>query len=233
MIFYKPQIMPSTPPDSQQVQALMDAVQAAQTADDLTDAVEDLSACAHPMAIPCLIQVLGFNNPGAAVAAVDGLVAIGSTAVSAILANLDDYNYGARAWSVRALAGIGDLRGLPLLERALAQDIGPSVRRAAARGMGGLQPHGFTARQRQELAERILPQLKAACGDEEWIVRYAVAVGLEGMEHWWQPPATQRQRLLDTLQPLADPQREAAPVVWLRARLALNRLTTVPPVARA
>uniref|UniRef100_UPI000471D953 HEAT repeat domain-containing protein n=1 Tax=Candidatus Synechococcus spongiarum TaxID=431041 RepID=UPI000471D953 len=128
--------MPSTPPDPRQVQALMDAVQAAQTADDLTDAVECLSASPHPMAIPCLIQVLGFNNPGAAVAAVDGLVAVGSAAVPAILANLDDYNYGARAWSVRALAGIGDLRGLPLLERALAQDIGPSVRRAAARGMG-------------------------------------------------------------------------------------------------
>ncbi len=225
--------MPSALPDSRQVQVLMDAVQVAQTADDLTDAVEDLSACLHPMAIPCLIQVLGFNNPGAAVAAVDGLVAIGSAAVPAILANLDEYNYGARAWSVRALAGIGDLRGLPLLEWALAQDIGPSVRRAAARGMGGLQSHGFTAQQRQELAERILPQLKAACGDEEWIVRYAVAVGLEGMEHWWRPPAAQRQHLLDTLEPLADPQREAVPVVWLRARLALSRLAAPSPVTRA
>ena len=224
--------MPSTPPDARQAQALMDAVQAAQTADHLTAAVEDLSACAHPMAIPCLIQVLGFNNPGAAVAAVDGLVAIGAAAVPAILANLDDHNYGARAWSVRALAGIGDLRGLPLLERALAQDIGPSVRRAAARGMGNLRTHGFTARQRQKLAERILPQLKAACGDEEWIVRYAVAVGLEGMDHWWCPPAAQRQRLLDPLQTLADPRREATPVVWLRARLAHQRLTTAAPVAR-
>ena len=225
--------MPSPLPGSQQVQVLVDAVQAAQTADDLTNAVEDLSACAHPMAIPCLIQVLGFNNPGAAVAAVDGLVAIGSVAVPAILTNLDEYNYGARAWSVRALAGIGDLRGLPLLERALAQDIGPSVRRAAARGMGGLQPHGFTAQQCQELAERVLPQLKAACGDEEWIVRYAVTVGLEGMERWWQPPAAEQQRLLDALQPLADPQQEAVPVVWLRAQLALNRLTTTFPVACA
>lgn len=226
-------LLPSTPPDPEQVQVLMDAVQSAQTADDLTDAVECLSACPHPMAIPCLIQVLGFNNPGAAVAAVDGLVAIGAAAVPPILANLDEYNYGARAWSVRALAGIGDLRGLPLLERALAQDIGPSVRRAAARGMGGLRPHGLTAQQRQELAERILPQLKAACGDEEWIVRYAVAVGLEGMEHWWQPPADQRQCLLDTLQPLADPRWEVVPVVRLRAWLALDRLaTTTLPVAR-
>ena len=225
--------MSPPPPDQQQVQILVEAVEAAQTADELTDAVGNLAACAHPMAIPCLIQVLGFNNPGAAVAAVDGLVAIGSTAVSAILANLDEYNYGARAWSVRALAGIGDLRGLPLLERALAQDIGPSVRRAAARGMGNLQPHGFTARQRQELAERILPQLKAACQDEEWIVRYAVAVGLEGMDRWWQPAAAQRQRLLDTLQPLADPHGEVIPVVWLRARLALERLTTTIPAACA
>ncbi|MCY3653922.1 MAG: HEAT repeat domain-containing protein, partial [Cyanobacteria bacterium MAG IRC1_bin_28] len=101
------------------------------------------------------------------------------------------------------------------------------------RGMGGLHPPGFTAQQRQELAERILPQLKAACGDEEWIVRYAVAVGLEGMDHWWQPPAAQRHRLLDALRPLADPQREVAPVVWLRARLALNRLVTAASAARA
>ncbi len=225
--------MPSRSHDVEQVQVqvLIDAVQAAQTADDLTEAVEDLCACAHPMAIPCLIQVLGFNNPGAAVAAVDGLVAIGSPAVPAILSNVDDYNYGARAWSVRALAGIGDLRGLPLLERALAQDIGPSVRRAAARGMGGLQPHGFTVLQRQELAERILPQLKASCQDEEWIVRYATAVGLEGMKRWWQPSAAQQEQLVEALQPLADPHGEPVPVVWLRARLAITRLRASTPAA--
>ena len=71
-------------------------------------------------AIATLVQVLGFNNPGAAVAAVDGLIALGSPAVEPLLNRLDPRNYGARAWAVRALAGIGDVRGLELLELGLA-----------------------------------------------------------------------------------------------------------------
>ena len=219
---------PSVVP-TDQVEGLVAAVEAAQTADDLTDAVEALAAAAHPDAVPCLIEVLGFNNPGAAVAAVDGLVAIGEPAVAAILRNLDDYNYGARAWGVRALAGIGDLRGLETLERALAQDIGPSVRRAAARGMGQLDPVGLGTGERQALAGRVLPQLEAARADGEWIVRFAVAVGLEGMARWWRPDPSQRQRLLTALAALADSERETVPVVRLRAVLAQARLRREAP----
>ena len=43
--------------------------------------------------------------PGAALAAVDGLIAIGPEAVPPLLGTLDARNYGARAWAVRALAG--------------------------------------------------------------------------------------------------------------------------------
>lgn len=206
------------------VSRLVAQVEAAQTADALTTAVEQLAATRHPLAIPCLIQVLGFNNPGAAGAAVGGLVAVGRAAVPAVLANLDDYNYGARAWGVRVLAGVGDLRGLETLERALAQDIGPSVRRAAARGMGGLQLHGEETAQRQQLGERVLPQLQAACRDGEWIVRYAVAVGLEGMADWWQPRSESLDLLQEALQPLRQPTSEDVPVVRLRAELASARL---------
>ena len=216
----------TSPPhgELESVSRLVAQVEGAQTADALTAAVGKLAAVRNPLAIPCLIQVLGFNNPGAAGAAVGGLVAIGPAAVPAVLANLDDYNYGARAWSVRVLAAVGDLRGLETLERALAQDIGPSVRRAAARGMGALQLHGEETAQRQQLGERVLPQLQAACRDGEWIVRYAVAVGMEGMAGWWQPRSESLDLLQEALQPLRQPTSEDVPVVRLRAELASARL---------
>ena len=45
-------------------------------------------------------------------ASVIGLIRIGKEAVKLHLLTLDTPNYGARAWAVRALAGIGDVRGL-------------------------------------------------------------------------------------------------------------------------
>ena len=105
----------------------------------LADALEShrREATAEPPtgdALACLVRILGYNNPGAAVAAVDGLIAGGPSAVSALLEGLDDRNYGARAWAVRALAGIGDVRGLDLLEQALARTNGNQS--AAARLLG-------------------------------------------------------------------------------------------------
>jgi len=156
-------------------------VQSADSAEALLSAVEHLAAAKHPSATACLLEILGFNNPGAAVAAVDGLIAIGEPAVEPILASLGTNNYGARAWSVRALAGIADPRGLEVLERALATDIGPYVRRAAASGLGRLDLRSLPDEQASGLVERCLQALLLACGDGEWIVRYAVVVGLEGL----------------------------------------------------
>ena len=93
------------------VQDLVDAVRQADTALGLLQATQALADAAHPDGAACLVEVLGFNNPGAAVAAVEGLIAIGEPAVDTILTNIDGYNYGARAWAVRALAGIGGVRG--------------------------------------------------------------------------------------------------------------------------
>ena len=140
---------PSGPPP---LQPLVAAVDGAHSAESLVQATQALAlALATPPseptavtpemldAIRTLVGVMGFNNPGAAVAAVDGLTACGPAAVEPLLEGLDNHNYGARAWAVRALAGIGDGRGLDLLEEALQGDIGPSVRRAAARGLGQLR----------------------------------------------------------------------------------------------
>ena len=139
------------------VQPLIEAVEQAETATALLAATSQLashlasSPPPAPQAINALVQVLGFNNPGAAVAAVDGLIACGEAAVAPLLDNLDAHNYGARAWAVRALAGIGDVRGLELLEQALGGDIGPSVRRAAARGLGQLRLEALPDAERLEI----------------------------------------------------------------------------------
>ena len=56
-------------------------VQSADSAEALLSAVEHLAEAKHPSGTACLLEILGFNNPGAAVAAVDGLIAIGEPAV--------------------------------------------------------------------------------------------------------------------------------------------------------
>ena len=181
-----------------------------------------------PAAIAALVQVLGFNNPGAAVAAVDGLIACGEAAVAPLLDNLDAHNYGARAWAVRALAGIGDVRGLELLEQALGGDIGPSVRRAAARGLGQLRCGALPAQERREVQERALAALEAAAGDSEWVVRYAVVVGLESLAldlaaETGGSEGELRERALQSLNRLSQPDQDTT-VVPLRANQALGRL---------
>jgi phycocyanobilin lyase beta subunit len=208
--------------------ALVAAVQRADSALGLLQATQALAASAHPDGAACLVEVLGFNNPGAAVAAVDGLIAIGEPAVATILANLDADNYGARAWAVRALAGIGDVRGLEVLEDALGRDIGPSVRRAAARGLGQLRLFGLAPEHRRATAERCLQALVDGCRDGEWVVRYAVAVGLESLAPALHPDHAGGhepiQRLTGALGGLHRNPGEEAPVVRLRAALALERL---------
>ena len=214
-----------TPSD---VAALVEAVQRADSALGLLQATQALAASAHPDGATCLVEVLGFNNPGAAVAAVDGLIAIGVPAVDTILTNIDGYNYGARAWAVRALAGIGDVRGLEVLEDALGKDIGPSVRRAAARGLGQLQLDQLPPPQRRATAERCLQALVEGCRDGEWVVRYAVVVGLESLAPAVHPELAEglsaQQRLHEALISLCRNPAEEAPVVQLRAALALQLL---------
>lgn len=121
------------------VQQLINAVNEADSAVKLLQAVQKLAAAQSPEAIPTLIQVLGFNNPGAAVAATEGLINLGEIAIAPLMKNLDDYNYGARAWALRVFAGIGDIRALDLLISAATTDFSLSVRRAATKGLGNIQ----------------------------------------------------------------------------------------------
>lgn len=178
-------------PGSDRSDPFTSALQAVNTADSaqgLIDAVEAFSVLKDERAIPTLIEVLGFNNPGAAVAAVEGLIQIGIPAATALLKQLDDYNYGARAWAIRALAGIGDPRGQDLLLQAAVEDFAMSVRRAAARGLGTIRWHEIPFAERQGRQLRSQTALLKATQDEEWVVRYAAIVGLQALATALDPP---------------------------------------------
>ncbi len=166
---------------SDDCQALIAAVDRADSAPALIGAVRALSAARSEAAIAKLIEVLGYNNPGAAVAAVDGLVQLGPVAVPDILANLDGYDYGARAWASRALAKIGDPRALENLLAAAQGDFALSVRRSAAQGLGHLDWTQLAEGDRAAAQARVWSVLQQAVQDDEWVVRYAAVAGLQGL----------------------------------------------------
>lgn len=206
-----------------QLNTLIETLREASSSEALVLATRALARSGAAGAAPTLVEVLGYNNPGAAVAAVDGLVALGAEAVDSLL-RLDPENYGARAWAVRALAGIGDVRGLELLIDALGSDVAASVRRAAAKGLGNLVLDPLEPQIRQAVQQRCLNALVAAGSDGEWVVRYAVAVGLESLARQLDPTSVAWQRLEECLVALCEAADDNPPVVRLRARVALDRL---------
>ncbi|QFS46258.1 HEAT repeat domain-containing protein [Nostoc sphaeroides] len=165
--------------NSDLAQILIRAVEEADSSDRLLDAVQELAAAGIEEAVPCLIAALGYNNPGAAVAAVDGLIAIGEAAVQPLLQLIDGYNYGARAWAIRALAGIGDVRALDTLLEAAKTDFSLSVRRAAARGLGTLRWQQVPPEKLESIQTQVLEALLLISQDPEWVVRYAAVTSLE------------------------------------------------------
>ena len=210
--------------ESEKVKALLLSIEAAENATKLADAVKALAVEAIPETAPNLIRALNYNNPGAAVAAVDGLIAIGEPAVAPLLALLDDYNYGARAWALRALSGIGDPRSLDLLLDTAANDFALSVRRAAARGLGSihweLMATADVAAAQGQCAEVLL----GLCHDPEWVVRYSAIAGLESL-------GAVADRIRARLAQVATEDETIA--VQARAQLALQRMenlgTKKPP----
>lgn len=158
--------------------SLYQAIDRAGSAEEMRQAVIALCDQQSPDSILKLIEVLGFNNPGAAVAAVDGLVAIGRPAVIPLLENIDGFDYGARAWANRALAGIGDPLALPNLLEAAQHDFALSVRRAATKGLGYIHWEWLDVDQCPAMQARVFQAFESILKDEEWVVRYAAIVGL-------------------------------------------------------
>ena len=202
------------------------AVEEADSSQGLIDAVKDLAAAQIKEAIPILIKVLGYNNPGAAVAAVDGLVEMGESAVLPLLETLDGYNYGARAWAIRALAGIGDPRGLDILLDSAANDFSFSVRRGAARGLGFIHWEKLSEVEVADAQQRAFQTLLQVSQDPEWVVRYAAVVGLQGLAKALE--VTQRNSFTDILTCLDKvANTDTTLVVKARAKMAVVDLTRV------
>lgn len=212
-------------------QTLIRAVEAANSSEQLVDAMRDLAEARLPEALPLLIEALGYNNPGAAVAAVDGLVWLGEAAVPALMTQIDDYNYTARAWAVRALAGIGDVRALETLLEAAQEDFSMSVRRAAARGLGFLRWHQFPAETLGETQMRIMAALLQVSQDPEWIVRYAAVTGLHGLaQAMVKSDIEARSQILTHLAHLST--TDATVAVQARACLACQQLDAAETILR-
>ena len=152
----------SAPSAGVNLSRLVQALDDAGTAIALVDAVRDLAAAKLPEAIPYLMDALKFNNPGAAVAAVEGLVALGTVAVEPIMAQIDGYNYGARAWATRALSEIGDPRALDLMLAVADGDFAPSVRRSAVKGLGCLRWEELSSEVCQHQQRQVLPVMVKA-----------------------------------------------------------------------
>ncbi|MFM6038247.1 MAG: HEAT repeat domain-containing protein [Sphaerospermopsis kisseleviana] len=160
---------------------LINAVNQAETSAQMVTAVKNLAAAKDPEAISTLIAVFGYNNPAAAVVAVAGLTELGEIAVPQLLEQIDDYNYGARAYSIRTLAAIADPRALDVLITAAATDFAPSVRRAAAKGLGNLNWSQLGIAERQTAINRALETLLLIYQDTDWSIRYAAIVGLQSL----------------------------------------------------
>ncbi|NJO42018.1 MAG: HEAT repeat domain-containing protein [Cyanobacteria bacterium RU_5_0] len=167
--------------ESTSVQPLINAIEKADSPERLIGAVRALAMARSEAGIPVLIKVLGYNNPGAAVVAVNGLVQMGAVAVQPLLVLLDDYNYGARAWAIRALVMIADPRALDVLLSAAMTDFAPSVRRAATKGLGMLQWQLLPEAQVTAAQFRVLEVLLAIAQDSDWSIRYAAVVGLQAL----------------------------------------------------
>ena len=139
-----------------------------------------------------------------------------------LLEQLDGYNYGARAWAVRALAGIGDPRGLEVLLDAAANDFALSVRRAAVRGLGTICWELMPAEQVLEAQNRAVKTLLQASRDPEWVVRYAAAGGLQALAgaavkpDWLAEVSARLDEIVD---------RDETTSVRVRAMLAKQRLS--------
>ncbi|MBF2084054.1 HEAT repeat domain-containing protein [Thermoleptolyngbya sp. C42_A2020_037] len=189
----------------------------------LIAAVQALAAARLEEGIPTLIRALGFNNPGAAVMAVKGLVQMGEAAVMPLLTLLDDYNYGARAYAIRALAAIADPRALDVLVSAAETDFAPSVRRAATKGVGQLHWLKLADSERAIAQSRTYDTLVRILDDADWSIRYAAIAGLQALGQ--SAPDLQPQ-ILETLRTLAD----SDIAVQARVQWAIATLQSPQPV---
>ncbi|GAB4214704.1 MAG: HEAT repeat domain-containing protein [Synechococcales cyanobacterium] len=153
--------------------ALVTQIQQAADPEALLKAVQQLAQQRDPEAIPHLVKAFGYNQAAVSEVALAAVIAFGSAAVEPLLSSIDGYDYAARAYSVRALAKIGDPRALDFLLDAITADFAPSVRRAAVRGLGTV------GREAVGPAQAHLQTVLQRCAqDGDWGIRYALVCTL-------------------------------------------------------
>ncbi len=202
--------------EDQDIHGLIEAVQKADSAVGLLTAVRSLSSSGHEKAIPTLIEALGYNNPGAAVAAVEGLINLGDVSVPYLLEQIDGYNYGARAWATRALAGIGHPSALDHLQEAALKDFSMSVRRSAAKGLGYIGWFKLSSSEASEGQKQAIETLFKVLDDPEWVVRYAAVVGLQNLA-----VSVDNQSLVNSIVERLEKQLESESELGVCARIRL------------
>lgn len=210
---------------SDPIQPLIQAIEQADSPDRLISAVQALVAARSEAAIPALISALGYNNPGAAVVAMKGLIQMGEVAVMPLMELLDDYNYGARAYAIRALAAIADPRALDILLSTAETDFAPSVRRAATKGVGSLRWFQLPTDQIAVAQARAFETLNQVSQDPDWSLRYAAVVGLQALKASMEPAQSESAlrlgaQILARLQHMAETDSDFA--VQSRGQMALN-----------
>jgi phycocyanobilin lyase beta subunit len=181
---------------------------------ELLGAVRALGSLGQVEGIPLLIRAFGFNRPAVGEAALEEVLRFGEAAVQPLLANIDGFDYGARAYSVRALARIGHGDAYPFLVEAIVADFAPSVRRAATRGLGRVAAQRPLSDQ-----EQALQLLRQCLGDADWGVRYAAVAALTDLARLGELSlrAAAEAALQIALQ-------DADPLIPLRARLSQQEL---------
>ncbi|MEN9221408.1 MAG: HEAT repeat domain-containing protein [Thermostichus sp. BF3_bins_97] len=142
--------------------------------EELLRVVRALGALGQVEGIPSLIRAFGFNRPAVGEAALEEVLRFGDVAVQPLLEQIDGFDYGARAYSVRALARIGHGNAYPFLVEAIVADFAPSVRRAAVRGLGRV-----AARRPLSDQERALELLRQCLTDAEVLAVPRLAKRLE------------------------------------------------------
>jgi len=163
------------------VQTQIQAVEQAQSPEALMAAVQALASSKSSAAIPALIAVFGYNNPAASAIALGSVIAWGDAAVTPLMTQMDEYNYGARAYSMRCLATIASVQSLEVLIKAATTDFAPSVRRAAAKGLGHLRWQDLPDSAQVDTQQQVFMALNSLCEDGDWSIRYAGIVGLQAL----------------------------------------------------
>jgi len=144
---------------------MIEQLEQAQTPQQLRVALENIIATRNPDYLPVLIRSLRCTDSAICDLIVAGLVSFGEAAVPVLLEQLDDHDYAARYQGLRALVELAHPSSFATFVRELGH-FAPSVRRAAAKGLGLLGD------------PRAIPVLITTLDDPDWALRYAVVHAL-------------------------------------------------------